>query len=512
MSTSGRIIKNTGFLYLKMGITVFISLYTTRLILNSLGTTDFGIFGIVGGVIAMLAFLNNAMANATQRYMNFYQGKGDRILQLKIFNNSIILHWIIAIAIGLILEITGIFIFNGILNIPPDRVLAAKWIYQFAIVSTMFTIITVPYDAAINAHENMLYYAVVGIIQSLLKLVIAIVIVNTSADKLILYGLLTALLTILMLFIKRIYCRVKYEECTLSLRKYYDKPFIKELTSFAGWNFVSSSGVMLGNYGVDIVINHFFGAAINAAQGVGAQLRGQMMAFSNSMLKALNPVIAKNAGAGNLQEMIKYSLTGCKFSYHLFAVLAIPCLVEVPIILNIWLKNVPEWAVCFFYFQLIISLSEQTTVTLWSVLSAVNKIKEMSVFNCLSHLLPVFICILLFTMGAAPYMMYVVILFIFGFIINGYVVYLCKKHCNLDVLYYLKSVILPCAVISIVSFLVGYSLHLILEESVLRMILSLFITAVTYIILTYLFGLNKTEKGIVHGLVIQVTSKFLRKK
>ncbi len=400
MSTSTRILKNTGFLYTKMGITVFVSLYTTRLILNALGTSDFGIYGVVGGAISMLGFLDGALAGATQRFMNFYQGKGDHLLQLKIFNNSVLLHWLIAIIVGLLLECAGILFFNGILNIQLDRVEAAKLIYQFAILSTLLTIITVPYDAAINAHENMFYYAIVGILESFLKLIIAIAIVYTSTDKLILYGLLMALLTMLMLIIKRIYCIRNYQECRMSLRKYYDRTIVKELADFAGWNFVGSAGALIGNCGSGIVLNNFFGSSINAAQNIGAQLRGQMMALSNNMLKALSPVITKKEGTGNRKDMLKFSLTGSKLSYQMFAILALPFLVETPMIMKLWLKNVPEWTICFSRFQMIIALSEQLTITLGTMLGAVNKIKELNVFSGIACFIPLFIFVAIFSFGA----------------------------------------------------------------------------------------------------------------
>ena len=508
MSTSARILRNTGFLYLKMGITVFISLYTTRLILNSLGAADFGVFGVVGGAITMLGFLNSAMAGTTQRFMNFYQGKGDALLQLKIFNNSIILHWGVAIAVGIILEIAGVFFFQGILNIEANRIDAAKWIYQFAIASTMFTIITVPYDAAINAHEHMGYYAVVGILESILKLVIAFIIVYTSKDKLILYGLLMAVLSILMLIIKRIYCRIRYQECTLSLRKYYDKSTIKELSSFAGWNFVSSAGTLLGNNGSGIVINHFFGTTINAAQNVGAQLRGQMLAFSNNMLKALSPVITKKEGSGNHQDMMKFAMSGSKLSYLMFAFLAIPFLVETPIIMKLWLKNVPDWTICFSRFQMIIALSEQLTITLGTMLAAVNKIKEISIFNSCAYFFPLFIYILMFSLGAEPYWLYVVILINFGLIINIYKVYQCKKYCELDTRYYINTVIVPCILVSVISFSLGYFLHFWLEESVIRLLLSTLITLISYSLLTYYWGFNQEEKHLLKAFIIQLKNRI----
>ena len=189
-STANRVIKNTGYLYAKMGITMFISLYTTRLILNSLGASDFGIFNIVGGAIAMLGFLNAAMASATQRFMSYSEGEGDKEKQKSIFNVSLILHLGISLVVGIALFIAGYFFFNGILNIPADRIFAAKVVYGSLIVSTMFTVMTVPYDAAMNAHENMRYYAIVGIFESFLKLAVAFACVYTSFDKLTVTGIM----------------------------------------------------------------------------------------------------------------------------------------------------------------------------------------------------------------------------------------------------------------------------------------------------------------------------------
>lgn len=228
-NAANRVAKNTGILYARMAITVFISLYVTRLVVAALGTKDFGIFNIVGGAIAMLTFLNVAMASASQRFMSYVHGEGNQIKQKRIFNVSVILHFLIGIAVVLLLEIAGYFFFNGILKIDSERVYAAKLIYQFLIVSTFFTIISVPYDAVINARENMLFVAVTGIIEALLKLAIAFYITFTNNDKLISYGLLMALLTILLLIIKRIYCHLKYEEVVINIRKYFDKALFKEI-------------------------------------------------------------------------------------------------------------------------------------------------------------------------------------------------------------------------------------------------------------------------------------------
>lgn len=512
MSTSSHIIKNTGFLYMKMGITVFISLYTTRLILNALGASDFGIYGVVGGAITMLGFLNSAMAGATQRFMSYSEGEGNKEKQKAVFNSSLVLHWLIAVAVALLLEGAMFIFFGGILNIESDRIEAAKWIYHFAVISTIFTIITVPYDAAINAHENMLYYAIVGILESVLKLVAALIIVYSQVDKLILYGAFMAGIAILMLIIKQIYCRKHYPECKIAIRQYTTKNTIKEIAGFAGWNFVGSIGTLLGNCGGSIVINHYFGSAINAAENVGAQLRGQMLAFSSNMLKALNPVIVKKEGGGDRAAMLKFSLTGSKLSYLMFATLAIPFLIETSFILKVWLKEVPEWTVCFSRFQMATALMEQLTITLGTTLGATGKIKEMNIFGSIARFVPLFLYIPLFAFGAQPYWLYIIIFINFGFVINGYMLYLCKKYCSLNIAYYNNNVLFPCLGCTFLSLIIGFSTYLFLHEGWIRLLLSTLISLITYFVCMLFLAFNQEEKHIIKALFDKIKTIILRKK
>lgn len=510
MTTSERILKNTVFLYVKMGITVFISLYTTRLVLNALGASDFGVFGVVGGVITMLGFLNGAMSSATQRYMSYSQGEGDNERQRYIFNNSLILHWGIAIVVGLFLELAALLFFNSILNIEPSRIDAAKWIYHFMVVSTMFTIISVPYDAAINAHENMFYYSIVGILESVLKLVIALYVVYTLYDKLITYGLLMALLSIFLLIIKQAYCQIKYDECKYRISGYVSKKVIRELTGFAGWNFVSTAGTLLGNCGGNVVVNHYFGTSINAAQNVGSQLRGQMMAFSNNMLKALTPVIVKKEGEGDRFAMLKFSLTGSKLSFLMFALLAIPFIVETPFILKVWLKNVPDWTVCFSRFQIVIALMEQLTITLGTTIAATGKIKEISIFSGFARFVPLIIYVFVFSFGGEPYWLYIIILINFGFILNGYTIYQCKKHCNLSMRMFCNSVLYPCCFCSVLSLIIGSIPVVLMEESWMRFIISSCMTLSSYLLAIYYVGFNGEEKIIINSLLRKIFKRFIK--
>jgi len=431
-STSTRVIKNTAILYIKMFVTMFISLYTTRLILNSLGVTDFGIYNVVVGAIAMLTFLNAAMTSATQRFMSFYEGKGDKEKQKIIFNISFVIHIVIAISVGVLLELFSFFLFNGILRIPQSRIDTAKIIYQFMIVSTMFTIMTVPYDAVVNAHENMFYYSIVGILEAVLKLGVAFVVVYTLADKLIIYGLLMASITLTVLIVMRIYCHHNYVECYISPRKYFDKKLMKEMVSFAGWNFLSTSSMMIANYGLGIVVNSFFGVVLNSALGIAQQLDAQLKSFSNTMLKALNPIIDKNEGNGNREMMLHYTMIGSKFSFFLFAFFAIPVFIEMPTILRLWLKNIPDWTVLFCRLQLIASLIGQIGVTLPSALGAQGNIKGFSKVTSLLYFSSIITTFLFLKFGLEPYCMYIPII---GFGVIGYrvtnLVYL-NKNCKLS--------------------------------------------------------------------------------
>lgn len=505
-STANRVIKNTGFLYAKMGITMFISLYTTRLILNSLGASDFGIFNIVGGAIAMLGFLNGAMASATQRFMSYSEGEGDKEKQKSIFNISFVLHLGISFVVGLALLIAGFFFFNGILNIPPDRVDAAKVVYGSLIVSTMFTVMTVPYDAAMNAHENMKYYAIVGIIESLLKLAVAFATVYTSLDKLVVYGILMACIPLVTLTIMRVYCHVHYEECVISPRRYWNKGLMKEMTSFAGWNFVSSMASIVTMQGTAIVLNFFWGVLANAAQGIANQLSGQIMVFSNTMLKALNPVIVKEEGAHSREKMIEASLMGNKFSYLMTVFFTIPFCIEAPFVLDFWLKETPEFAVVFCRLILIRLSLSQLSVTFGTAIGATGHIKYNIIVSSVIWVMMLPLSSLLYYWGSPAYTIYLVLIFmVILLLVNS--LYFMKKECGLKVKLFFNKVLYPCFGVSLFTTLIGCIPLLVMEDSWTRFCLVGFLCIITFAVIFYTIALSSKEKQVVFSLV----DKILRK-
>lgn len=507
MNTTNRVIKNTGFLYAKMGITMFISLYTTRLILNALGISDFGIFNIVGGAIAMLGFLNVAMDSASQRFMSYTEGEGNKEKQKKIFNVSFILHFGISIVVGIGLLIAGWFFFNGILNIAPERFFAAKVVYASLIISTIFTIMTVPYDAVLNAHENMLYYSIVGVIESVMKLLVAIIIVHATGDKLILYGILMAVIPLITMTIMRIYCHKKYEECIIAPKLYWDKNLMKEMTSFAGWNLVGSSSSMIGGYGSGIVLNHFFGTVVNAANGITGQMNGQLLAFSNTMQKALSPMITKTEGRGERALMIESAVLGSKYSFLMYAFFAVPLFIETPFILKLWLKNVPDWTLIFIRISIFRVLIEQLTSTFGVAIRAIGKIKKINTLTsivCFSELL---LLILVFSFGCSP--TFFVIIGVLSATTNRIIVVnYTIKNCNLSLKKFIQDLFFKVFIIFIGTLLLSCIPTCFLNESFMRLIITVLLSTITFSILSYYIGLNKSEKLFIKDL----THKFILKK
>ena len=499
-STANRIIKNTGYLYAKMGITMFISLYTTRLILNSLGASDFGIYNIVGGAIAMLGFLNSAMAGATQRFMSFTEGEGNKEKQKGIFNVSLVLHFCIAIIAGVALIIAGIFFFNGILNIPTERVFAAKVVYGSFIVSTMFTVMTVPYDAAMNAHENMRYYAIVGIVESLLKLSVAFVCVYTLFDKLIVYGSFMASIPLITLTIMRVYCHRHYEECTMNLKHYWDKGLMKEMTSFAGWNFCSSAASFLTMQGMSIVLNMFGGVIVNAAHGIANQVSGMLMVFSNNMLKALNPVLVKSRGAGDTNKMLRAAASGNKLSFLIYTFFAIPFIMECPFILDLWLKNTPDYAVLFVRLVLIRQMVSQMMVALDTCISATGNISKFTISSSVIWISPLVISYIMYKHGAPIETIYILLICAsFARIVNSMV--FCHILCKLRYKDYIFNTILPCIGQSIIIFSILLLINFYLAESWMRVGISLLVTVIFHPTIAYFVSFSRHEQNMVKDFI-----------
>jgi Na+-driven multidrug efflux pump len=511
MQAAHRVAKNTGILYARMAITVFISLYTTRLVLATLGVADFGLFNVVGGVIAMLGFLNAAMSAASQRFMSLAEGSEDFDRQGKVFNVSVVLHFIISILVGIILFIVGYYFFDGILNIPPGRVFAAKIVYYFMIVSTIFTILTVPYDAILNAHENMFYYTITGIIESILKLMVAFYVVYSISDKLIIYGILMALISFLIMVIKRVYCHRRYNECTFEPIKLYDKALMTEMIKFAGWNFMTAAVSMVTNYGMGIVLNIFFGTLINAAQGVATQIAGQVSAFSTNMMKALAPAIVKAEGSGNRDKMLKAMSLGSKASFILCLVFMAPVIVDTDYIFSRWLKEIPQYTVVFSQLLLIQMLIESFISSLSQSIAAEGNIGKSTIVRSIHASIYLPIICLVFYLGFDPAYMYVVMLIktIFSLVI---LLYYNNLNCGLNIKNYIKDVLSPSFLTFIATLSLLFILKYFLGQTIFSLIAICFSSFVISILSFYFIMLNFDEKEIARNTSKIIYLKIFKSK
>jgi O-antigen/teichoic acid export membrane protein len=511
MTTAQRVLKNSGFLYLRMLLTVFISLYTTRLILAELGEIDFGIFNIVAGTITMLTFLNSTMSSASQRFMSHAQGQGKKNIQTQIFSISVIIHLIVGVIIVILLETASFFIFDHLLNIDFDRVNAAKIIYHFMVISTFFSVITVPYDAVLNAHENMFLVAILGIFEALFKFAIAISITYIKTDKLILYGVLMTLSTVILLVIRRIYCHTKYPEVVNNVFRYFDIHKFKEMMNFAGWSFLSGIASMVTNQGRNLLVNNYFGTTVNAAQAVTSQIVGQLSSFSTVLMQALNPVLVKTEGAGNRDLMFKSAFTGGKLSFFLLFFVSTPIIIEMPFVLNIWLEKVPEYTIEFCRLTLITYTLGQLTLPLITTIGAIGKIKNYQISVSLAAVLPFGISWILYSIGFSPTSLYITYLS-FEWLGLSIILYHTKKCGGLEPTEFLKQVYFRSLAIAFLVYFVTFVPHFLIQEGILRFIVVGFSTIISFIIFVYLFGLSKEEKSIITEVIFKIkNSNYVRK-
>ncbi|MGZ8944557.1 MAG: MATE family efflux transporter [Methylococcaceae bacterium] len=511
MQTSKRVAKNTGILYARMLITVFISLYTTRLTLTALGSENFGLFGLVGGTIAMLGFLNSSMASATQRFMSFAQGAGEIDKLKRIFNMSVILHLGTAFFVLITLEIAGYFFFNGILNIPENRIEVAKLIYQFMVISTLFSIISVPYEAVITSHENMFFYAVLGIIESVLKLSIAYYITYSAFDHLLAYGFLMAVLPVFLLLFRQIYCHWMYQECSISIHRHFDKSLLRQMTGFGAWTFLGTASSMIANYGQGIVLNIFFGTTANAAQGIANQISGQLAVFSANMLKALNPLIDKSEGAGNRKLMLKATMMGSKLSFFLIMVFHIPILFEMPFILKIWLKNVPDYSVIFCRLLLARSLIEHLFFPLVSAIAAVGNIKNYQIASSILTIFPLPVSYFLFELHYPAYTIYLVF-FLYAIIVSTIILYYAVKNCQLSLSEFMVNVMVRCGFVFCAVFIISSIPHYFMEPGLVRCIITILLSSISYLCMVLFFGFSSEEREKIKQLILPLFEKLGLKK
>ena len=387
-SSNKRIAKNTLMLYFRMIIILGMRLYTSRIILNTLGVEDYGIYNVVGGIVIMLSFLNSAMTTGTTRFLSFELGRGEFIKMARVFSMSLNIHAMIAVVIFILAETLGLWFLNTHLNIPAERMNAANWAYQFSIMTFMVAVLSIPYHALIIAHERMNVYAYVSIVEVSLQLFIVFMLQWFGFDKLKLYSVLVFLVSLLVRGIYGLYSSKNFKES--KYRFIWDKSLFKTLMSFAGWNLWGNAAGVLSGQGVNMLLNIFFGPAVNAARGIAYSVKAAVHQFVNNFQTAMKPQIIKSYASNDLKYMHKLISQGAKYSFFLLLFLSLPILLETKIILKIWLKIIPEYTIIFTQLVILNELISSLSGPLMTAAHASGRIKnfQLTVGGLLFLILP----------------------------------------------------------------------------------------------------------------------------
>lgn len=505
VANNRRIAKNTLLLYVRMIVVMLVGLYTSRVVLQVLGVTDYGVFNAVGGVVAMFTVLTSSLSSAISRYLTFELGRGDASRLKRIFSTSINVQFCISVVILIIGVLAGTWFLNAKMNIPADRVDAANWVLYCTLMTFAVNLISVPYNASIVAHERMNVFAYMTILEVTLKLLIVYAIYLSPYDKLKSYTVLLLLVAILIRFIYARYCKKKFKECTYQF--VLDVPLLKEMTGFAGWNFLGNSAWVFNNQGVNILINIYFGVTLNAARGIATQVEGIAMHFVNSFMTALNPQITKCYAAGELRQMHQLVCRGAKFSFFLVLLFAIPICLETERILYLWLAKVPDYAVLFVRMTFLSTLCTVLGNTLVTAQLATGDIKKYQIVVTLCGVWVFPLTWLAFKLGGDAVWAYL-IFFIIYFILIFVRIYMVKDLIHMSWSLFIREVLLVCALVLMIAVIPPLAIYLLLPSSIWRVLLLCLVSFLSSGLTIYWIGMNHDERVAIKGMIRKLMGKL----
>ena len=490
-SNNKRIAKNTIMLYIRMFISMLVGLYTSRVVLATLGVEDYGIYGVVGGVVGMMGFLNASMSGATSRFLTFELGRGDKDRLAKTFSSALIVHIGIAIVVLILAETVGLWFLCNKLNIPAERMQAAHWVYQLSILSAMFGITQVPYNAAIIAHEKMDVYAYVEILNVSLKLLIVYLLCIGNFDKLILYASLMLAVSILIMMVYRIYAIRQFPEA--HFHWIWDKTYLRPLLSFSGWDLYGNACVIARQQGTNFLINIFYGVVFNAASGIATTVQGTISGLAFNIILAFRPQIIKQYAKGNVEDMSKLVGNAVCFTTILFGCMSIPLLLETHYIMKAWLGTIPDKSVIFCQILLIASFLGLLN-NIWNTcIHATGKIKEISIFSGTFFLISLPIIYVVFQFKAPVESAYLVFILSIVFVNVSNLLIIKKKipklKLNFVFLNYIKVIIVLMASYYITSLFKAQ-----MQETFIRLLVDCFICWIIVFASSFIFILNKKQK------------------
>lgn len=505
ISSNKKIAKNTILLYTRMLVTMLVSLYTSRVILRVLGVSDFGVYNVVGGFVAMLSYLKTAFVGGTQRFMSFTLGQKDFAKLKSVFNNSIIIFILLFTLTLLIAETFGLWFVNNKLAIDGGRICAANWVYQCSLISLGFTLMTVSYNASIIAHEHMRVYAYVSIIETFLKLGIVFLLVWSPYDKLIFYSILHLLISISIFVFYRFYCRKMFIECVFHTR--FDKNLFKEMFSYSWWHLIGNLGFTFKDQFSNIIMNMFLGTTINAARGIATQVNAAIMSFSNSLVLSITPPITKQYAAGNYKKSRSLVYSGSRFSTYFIALLGIPIILNIDFVLDIWLYEVPPFTSELTIVTIISSMFYAMSQTTSAAIQATGRIKAFQIGIAIIMLLELPFAYLALYKGLLPYWALMPAIFtnIIGFFYRTFL--LSKSESEYTVGSFLRTVFLRCVIVIGICYIVGYFINSLFPVNFVSFIASSILVAISSSIIILLLGINTNERT----LIINYVKMILRK-
>lgn len=504
--TNKRVVKNTIFLYIRTFVSMIISLYTSRKILEALGVSDFGIYNVVGGVITMLTFLNGSMSVATQRFLTVELGKKDRGNYNRIFNMTVLIHIGLAALVLIAAETAGLWFVNTYLNIPAGRMSAANWVYQASVLSTILSILQTPYHASIVSHEHMHIYAYVGLGESFGKLFLVLLLVVYPYDRLIFWGFIMFFFQFLMAIIYRVYCIRQFPECKLHLK--WDRSIFYSMLKFTGWNMFGTVAWLLKDQGVNVLMNIFGGPVANAARGVSCQISGAVQGLTGGFQSAVNPQLTKRYAANDSEATCRLLCESSKISYFLLFIIALPVMMEADFILKLWLVEVPPMAPIFTRIILIEALLSAIGNPMITSLMATGDIKwyQIVVGSSLLFIVPI---AYIFLKVGFPIETALIVSALFIFLGDVLRIIFCKKQIGLSLRLYGLKVVFPITIVTILSVILPGIIHYNLSEGWIRLILSTVISCLIVAILIYTIGLTATERNfIITGIVSRIKRTF----
>ncbi len=505
MESNSKVIYNVVVQYLRTIITVVVTLYTSRLVIDALGEVDYGIYSLLLGVVFMLAFVQSSLSSTTQRFLSFYAGANDTEKQRKVFQNSMFIH--IATGAILVLMLLAVIplLFGGFLNIPADKLQSSVVVYVLMLVIMFLMMISTPYLAVLIARENMMYMSIVLTFVALLKVPVALTLYYVGGDRLIVYVLLLVLVQMIEWLMLVVYCKRKYFETRGLTLKMFDVGLVKEIFAFMGWAVYSTFCVVGRMQGVAVVLNKYFGPVVNTSYSIAWQAGGQLNVLSTAVYNAIKPRIVQREGSGDREGMLRLSETTCKFTFLLLFSFAMPIMMEMPALLGLWLKDVPEGAVMMCRFVVLMHVVDQLTLGLQYGNEAIGKIKMYSLVVNTTKLLTL-PAVLVFMMMGYDVEVAMWVLLAFELICASLRLPVMKYQAGLSILGFVRRVLLP----EILPCVVGVAVCMVFVDYVdmgWRFMVSVPLAVVVVFGATYLFALNKEEKGIVGDMVNKIARR-----